>query len=141
MQVCARSTLCIVSLKNRKQNVASDTDEDPHKTTKDHPTITVWSACEHGILALEFIVGAEQQRLLRVAGATDGAVGAGDGRRRPLLQRGLLSILLVGRREVVDGVLDHVARAHGLLQAAGDALHGRAAACKKGSGLKNERAS
>lgn len=100
----------------------------------ERPSDTNSLSCVYDIQALEFIVGAEQQRLLRVAAATDGAVGAGDGRRRPLLQCGLLSILLVGRREVVDGVLDHVARAHGLLQAAGDAPHGRAAACKKGSG-------
>lgn len=73
--------------------------------------------------ALELVVRAQQERLLRVAAAADHAVHAGHGRRRPLLQRGLLRVLLVGRGEVVDGVLDHVTRVHGLLQAAGDALH------------------
>ena len=56
-------------------------------------------------------------------------MAAADGLRRPLLQRRLLGVLLVGRREVVDGILDHVARVHGLLQAAGDAFHGGTAAC------------
>lgn len=64
---------------------------------------------------LEFIVRAEEERLLRVAAAADGAVGAGDGRRGALLQRGLLGVLLVGWGEVVNGVLDHVTWIHGLL--------------------------
>lgn len=81
--------------------------------------------------ALEFVVRAQQECLFCVAAAADGAVGAGDGRWYPLLQRGLLGVLLVGRGEVVDGVLDHVARVHGLLQTAGDALHGCTAACRK----------
>lgn len=78
--------------------------------------------------ALEFVVGAEQEGLLGVAAGADDTEGAADGRRGPLLQHGLLGVLLVGWGEVVDGVLDHVARVHGLLQAAGDALHGGAAA-------------
>lgn len=54
------------------------------------------------------------------------------GQRRPSasLQGRLLSVLLIRRREVMDGVLDHVAWIHGLLQAAGDALHWRAATCR-----------
>lgn len=82
-------------------------------------------------LLSELVVRAQQQRFLRVAAAAHHAVHVAHARRRwrrPLLQRGLLRVLLVGRREVVDGVLDHVSRVHGLLQAAGDALHwGRAA--------------
>lgn len=73
--------------------------------------------------ALELIVRAKQERLLRVAAAADHTVHAAHGRWRPLLQRGLLGVLLVGRGEVVDGVLDHVTRVHGLFQAAGDTLH------------------
>ena len=56
-------------------------------------------------------------------------MATGEGRPPRLLQSGLLRVLLVGRGEVVDGVLDHVPRVHGLLQAAGDALHGGRAAC------------
>ena len=37
----------------------------------------------------------------------------------------------------MDGVLHHVPRVHGLLQAAGDALHGSAATCRGGGGLIN----
>lgn len=83
--------------------------------------------------ALEFIVRAEQEGLLCVPAGTNSAVGAGRRRRCPLLQRGLLGVLLIGWGEVVDGVLDHVARTHGLLQAAGDALHRGAATCVRRS--------
>lgn len=53
---------------------------------------------------------------------------------RPRLQSRLLGVLLVGRGEVVDGVLHNVMWAHGLLEAAGDALHGGTAACGEESG-------
>lgn len=46
-----------------------------------------------------------------------------------MLQRGLLCVLLVGWGEVVDRILDYVVRVHGLLEAAGDALHGSTATC------------
>lgn len=46
-----------------------------------------------------------------------------------MLQRRLLGVLLVGWGEVVDRVLDDVVRVHGLLEAAGDALHGSATTC------------
>lgn len=51
------------------------------------------------------------------------------GQRRPpaSLQRGLLGVLLVGRGEIMDGVLDHIPGIHGFLEAAGDALHRSAA--------------
>jgi len=91
-----------------------------------------WSASVSH-LELELIVGAQQQCLLVVCVGADVAVATGEGRPPPLarlLQRGLLRVLLVGGREVVDGVLDHVPRVHGLLQAAGDALHGGAATCR-----------
>lgn len=53
-------------------------------------------------------------------------------RRPPApLQRGLLGVLLIGWGEVMDGVLDHVPWIHGLLQAAGDALHRGAATCRQ----------
>ena len=82
---------------------------------------------------LELVVGAEQERLFVVAAAAE-AVGAGEAMGgptpgRPGLQGGLLRVLLVGRREVVDGVLHDVVGVHGLLEAAGDALHGGTAAC------------
>lgn len=67
------------------------------------------------LFALEFIVGAEQERLLSVPVGANGAVGAAGGLRRPLLQSGLLRVLLVGGGEVVDGILDHVPGVHGLL--------------------------
>lgn len=87
---------------------------------------------------LELVIRAEQQSLLVVAGAAE-AVGARQavGATVPVgpgLQRGLLRVLLVGGREVVDGVLHDVVRVHGLLEAAGDALHGGAAACGAGAG-------
>lgn len=34
------------------------------------------------------------------------------------LQHGLLGVLLIGWRKVMDGILDHVSWIHGLLQAA-----------------------
>lgn len=71
----------------------------------------------------ELVVGAQQQGLFIVPTGADGAVAAGQGRAATSLQRGLLRVLLIGRRKVVNGVLDHVARVHRLLQAAGDALH------------------
>lgn len=40
-----------------------------------------------------------------------------------MLQCRLLGVLLVGRGEVVNGILDNVMRVHGLLEAAGNALH------------------
>lgn len=81
--------------------------------------------------ALEFIIGAEQERLLCVSMGTDSAVGAGRRRRGPLLQSGLLGVLLIGWGKVVDGILDHVTWIHGLLQAAGNAFHRGTATWKK----------
>lgn len=46
-----------------------------------------------------------------------------------MLQCRLLGVLLVGWREVVDRILDNVMGIHGLLEAAGDALHGSTATC------------
>lgn len=97
-----------------------------HEIAKEHERILTYEARGR---RLEFIVRAQQEGFLRVPVAVDAGDGARDGRRRALLQRGLLGVLLVGRREVVNGVLDHVARVHRLLQAAGDALHRGAAAC------------
>lgn len=115
--------MCEQKCASRTPQTEEDTSEDDWRH--------IWPSLQQSLTCsvLEFIVGAEQERLLRVAAASDGAVRAGDGRRHPLLQGGLLGVLLVGRGEVVDGVLDHVTRAHGLLQTAGDALHGGAAAC------------
>lgn len=88
--------------------------------------------CPH----LELVIRAEQKSLLIVT-CTAKAVGPGKavcaatpGGAR--LQRGLLCVLLVGRGEVVDGVLHDVMRVHGLFEAAGDALHGGTAACREG---------
>ena len=50
-------------------------------------------------------------------------MAAGEGRPSASLKCGLLSVLLIGWGEVMDGVLDHVTRIHRLPQAAGDALH------------------
>lgn len=46
------------------------------------------------------------------------------------LQCGLLGVLLISRGEVMDGILDHVPWIHGLLQAAGNALHWGTAAIR-----------
>lgn len=128
-----------ISLKNRKtssqlSNHSHIEEEQQHGRMKYHPPIKQSesdSAVDVTFPALELVVGAEQESFLCVATGTDGTVGAGDGRRRALLQRGLLGVLLVGWGEVVDGVLDHVPRVHGLLQAAGDALHRGTAACRR----------
>lgn len=61
----------------------------------------------------ELVVRAEQQCFLVAA-----AVGAAQ-----RFAAALLCVLLIRRREVMDGVLQHVARIHRLLQTAGDA-HG-----------------
>ena len=71
----------------------------------------------------KLIVGAEQQGLFIVPPSAEVTVAAGEGWPPTSLQCGLLGVLLISRGEVVDGVLDHVPRIHGLLQAAGDALH------------------
>lgn len=64
---------------------------------------------------LKLIIGAKQQGFLIVPGA-HAAVIAGYGRcGDPLLQGGLLGVLLVGWGEIVDGILNHVSRVHGLL--------------------------
>lgn len=73
---------------------------------------------------LKLIVGAEQQGFLIVAGVQTAVVAGQGWCGDPLLQRGLLGVLLVSWREIVDGILNHVSRVHGLLQAAGNALHG-----------------
>lgn len=83
---------------------------------KYHPLVKpAWRSFSCCTNVSELIVWTEQESFLGVAVGADGAVAAGDGRRRPLLQRGLLGVLLVGRGEVVDGILDHVPGAHGLL--------------------------
>lgn len=80
----------------------------------------------------EFIIRAEEEGLLSVSPGAEVTVAAGEGGHPATLQGGLLGVLLVGRGEVVDGVLDHVSRVHGLLQAAGDALHRSTATCREG---------
>lgn len=73
---------------------------------------------------LKLIIGAEQEGFLIVPRAY-GAMITGDRRgSHSLLQRRLLGVLLVSWGEIVDSILNHVSRVHGLLQAAGDALHG-----------------
>lgn len=96
---------------------------DSHKNTWKYPFLSR--------SALELIIRTKQERLLGVAAAVDHTVHAGHRRWRPLLQSGLLGVLLVGRGEIVDGILDHVSRVHGLLQAAGDALHRGTAAYRR----------
>lgn len=87
---------------------------------------------------LEFIIRAQQEGLLVVTGA-GAAVGARDhvaaiAPGGTVLQRRLLCVLLVGWREVVDRILDNVMGIHGLLEAAGDALHGSTATCLEKTG-------
>ncbi|KAG7226528.1 hypothetical protein INR49_003850 [Caranx melampygus] len=100
------------------------------RTYRTHRLLRLYTVCIPWY-SRKFIIRAEEEGLLGVAAGADGTVGAGDGWRCTLLQCGLLGVLLVGWGEVVDGVLDHVARVHGLLQAAGDALHRGTAACRR----------
>lgn len=75
--------------------------------------------------SLELIIRVDQGdfvRLLRVL--ADGRALLAVLVRLHHLLRGLLRVLLVGWREVVDGVLHHVSRIDGLFQSAGDAVHG-----------------
>lgn len=76
-----------------------------------------------GPAGLQLVVRGDQHDFIQFARALAArghfAVHAG----RHHLLRGLLRVLLVGRREVVDGVLHHVARVYGFLQTAGDAVH------------------
>lgn len=84
---------------------------------------------------LKLIIRAKQQGFLIVPGV-HAAVITGYGRcGDSLLQGGLLGVLLVGWGEIVDGILNHVSRIHGLLQAAGDALHGGTATLRKTENL------
>lgn len=82
----------------------------------------------------ELVIRAEQQGLFVVPSGAEVAVAPGQGRPPAPLQCGLLGVLLIGWREVMDGILDHVSWIHGLLQAAGDALHGCAATCVEENG-------
>lgn len=66
----------------------------------------------------ELIIRTEQQGLFIVPPGAEVAVAPGQGRPPASLQCGLLGVLLIGWREVMDGVLDHVSWIHGLLQAA-----------------------
>ncbi len=76
------------------------------------------------VQASELVIRAEQQGLFVVAAGAEVAVAAGEGWAPTSLQCGLLGVLLISWGEVMDGILDHVSWIHGLLQAAGDALHG-----------------
>lgn len=73
--------------------------------------------------SLELIIRCNQHDFVRLARALAASghfsIGAGLGH----LLRGLLRVLLIGWGEVVDGILHHVSRVYGFLQAAGDALH------------------
>lgn len=77
----------------------------------------------------ELVIRTQQQGLFIVPPGAEVAVAAGQGRAPASLQRGLLGVLLIGGREVMDGILDHVSWIHGLLQAARDAFHGSTATC------------
>ena len=97
-----------------------------------HVCVYVFCVFSFSVQCSELVVGAQQQGLLIVGPGADIAMATREGRPPRLLQRGLLGVLLVGRGEVVDGVLHHVPWVHGLLQTAGDTLHGGAAACRRG---------
>lgn len=74
-------------------------------------------------MGLKLIIRAEQEGFLSVP-CTHRAMATGEGWCfDPLFQSGLLSVLLISWREVVNGVLDHVPRIYGLLQATRDAFH------------------
>lgn len=66
----------------------------------------------------ELVIRTEQQGLFIVPSGAEVAVASGQRRPPASLQCGLLGVLLIGWREVMDGVLDHVSWIHGLLQAA-----------------------
>lgn len=74
---------------------------------------------------LEFIIRGYQHDFVRLAGALVARghfpIGAG----LDHLLCGLLGVLLVGWRKVVDGILNHVSWVYGLLQTTRDALHRR----------------
>ena len=87
---------------------------------------------------LKFIIGGNQHDFVRLAGAL---VARGHSSVRAGLDHflcGLLGVLLVGWGEVVDGILYHVSRVYGLLQAAGDALHWGDVLCGKNTGTGSE---
>lgn len=71
----------------------------------------------------ELVIRAEQKRLFVVSAGAEVTVAAGQGRPPTSLQRGLLGVLLICRREIMDGVLDHVTWIHGFFQAARNTLH------------------
>lgn len=85
---------------------------------------------------LELIIRGNQHDFVRLAGALAArgyfSVHAG----LDHLLCGLHGVLLVGRREVVDGILNHVSWVDGLLQAAGDAVHGREVLCRRSTGTR-----
>lgn len=85
---------------------------------------------------LELIIRGNQHDFIRLAGALVArgyfSVHAG----LDHLLCGLHGVLLVGRREVVDGILNHVSWVDGLLQAAGDAVHGREVLCRRSTGTR-----
>lgn len=74
-------------------------------------------------IRLELVIRCNQHDFVGLAGALVDRgcfpVGAGVGH----VLCGLLGVLLIGRGEVVDGVLYHVSWVYGFFQAAGDALH------------------
>lgn len=84
-----------------------------------------------GNKCLELVIGGDQHDLVRLAGAlvACGEFPVGAGLHHLLC--GLLGVLLVGRGEVVDGILHHVPRVDGLLQTAGDALHRGEVLCRR----------
>lgn len=90
----------------------------------------------HKNARLELVIGGDQHDFVRLAGALVArgyfSVHAG----LDHLLCGLHGVLLVGRREVVDGILDHVSWVDGLLQAAGDAVHGREVLCRRSTGTR-----
>lgn len=79
--------------------------------------------------SLELIIRGNQHDFIRLAGALVACVRFSVHAGLDHLLRGLHGVLLIGRGEVVDGVLYHVSWVYGLLQTAGDALHRRDVLC------------
>ena len=79
--------------------------------------------------SLELIIRGNQHDFIRLAGALVACVRFSVHAGLDYFLRGLHGVLLIGRGEVVDGVLYHVSWVYGLLQTAGDALHRRDGLC------------
>lgn len=89
---------------------------------------TTWILLEK---CLELIIRGDQHDFVGFLGALAACAHLSVLAGLDYLLCGLLGVLLVSWGEVVNGILHHVSRVYGLLQTAGDALHGGAVLCWK----------